>query len=67
MYIIGLNSEQNFYFVSTEDQRSVLETRGIKVLSESYERLTTAAAVVKELNQKDAYLLSQRILKTCRA
>ncbi|MGE5606555.1 MAG: hypothetical protein ACM3YE_12805 [Bacteroidota bacterium] len=67
MYIIGLNSEKHFYFISTEDQRPVLETKGILVLNESYERLTAAAAVVKELNQKDACLLSKRILKTCRA
>ncbi len=67
MYIIGLNSQQHFYFISTEDQRSVLETRGILVLNESYERLTAAAAAVKELNQKDACLWSKRMLKTCRA
>lgn len=67
MYIIGLNSEQHFYFISTEDQRPVLETKGILVLNESYERITAAAAVVKDLNQKENYLLSKRMLKTCQA
>lgn len=67
MYIIGLNSEQHFYFISTEDQRQKLESSGILVLNESYHRLTAAAAALRELNQKEACLLSKRMLKTCRA
>lgn len=67
MYIIGLNSEKHFYFISTEDQRHKLESRGILVLKDSYERLTAAAAAVKELNNKEARLLSDRVFKTCSA
>lgn len=67
MYIIGLNSEKHFYFISTEDQRHRLESRGIRVFNDSYERLTTAAAAVKELNNEEVRLLSARALKTCRA
>lgn len=37
MYIIGLNSEKHFYFISTEDQRHRLESRGIRVFNDSYE------------------------------
>lgn len=67
MYIIGLNSEKHFYFISTEDQRRKLESRGILVLNETYERLTGAAAAVKELNSKEACLLRKRMYNTCRA
>ena len=66
MYIIGLNSKQHFYFISTEDQRQILQSSGIVVLDESYERLTAAAAALRDLNQKEARLLSKRMLKTCR-
>lgn len=67
MYIIGLNSEQHFYFISTEDQRRKLESRGIFVLNQSYDRLTTAATAVKELNNQETQLLSRRVLRTCQA
>ncbi len=67
MYIICLNSEKHFYFISTEDQRHKLEARGILVLNQSYDRLTVAAAAVKELNNQESRLMSQRFLKTCRA
>lgn len=67
MYIIGLNSEKHFYFISTEDQRCKLEARGILVLNQSYDRLTTAAAAVKDLNNQEARLLTKRFLNTCRA
>ncbi len=63
MYIIGLNSEKHFYFISTEDQRRKLESRGILVLNQSYERLTTAAAAVKELNSQETRLLNKRTFK----
>lgn len=64
MYIIGLNSKEHFYFISTEEQRQTLESKGILVLEESYDRLTAASAAVKELNQRDAYLWNKRLLKT---
>lgn len=60
MYIIGLNSQQHFYFISTEDQRSKLEAKGILVLKKTYDRLTAAAAVVRELNNEKRKLLSSR-------
>ncbi|NLW46476.1 MAG: hypothetical protein GXY86_03955 [Firmicutes bacterium] len=60
MYIIGLNSQQHFYFISTEDQRSKLEAKGILVLKNTYERLTAAAAAVRELNNEKRKLLSSR-------
>jgi len=66
MYIIGLNSAQHFYFISTEDQRQKLESSGILVLNESYDRLTAAAAALRELNQKETSLLSKRMLRTYR-
>lgn len=60
MYIIGLNSQQHFYFISTEDQRSKLEAKGILVLKKTYDRLTAAAAVVRELNDEKRRLLISR-------
>ncbi len=60
MYIIALNCEKHFYFISTEDQRRKLESRGILVLKNSYDRLTNAAAAVKELNKQAIKLLSSR-------
>jgi hypothetical protein len=60
MYIIGLNSQQQFYFISTEDQRSKLEAKGILVLKKTYDRLTAAASVVRELNDEKRKLLSSR-------
>ncbi|NLY76230.1 MAG: hypothetical protein GX075_13185 [Firmicutes bacterium] len=67
MYIIALNSEKDFYFVSTQDQRQNLEARGISVLDGSFEKLTAAAVVVKELNNRKPQLLGERVLRACRA
>lgn len=58
MYIISLNSQQHFYFISTEDQRGKLESKGILVLKNTYARLTAAAAAVRELNNEKIKLLS---------
>lgn len=60
MYIIGLNNQQHFYFISTEDQRSKLEAKGILVLKNTYDHLTTAAAAVRELNNEKRKLLISR-------
>lgn len=52
MYIVGLNSKQKFYFISWAEQRQELEEKGILVLNTTYDRITTAANAVKELNNK---------------
>jgi hypothetical protein len=52
MYIVGLNSQQRFYFISKLEQRQELEEKGFMVLNTTYERLTAAANAVRELNSK---------------
>jgi hypothetical protein len=52
MYIVGLNSQQRFYFISKAEQRKELEEKGILVLNTTYDRITAAATAVKELNNK---------------
>lgn len=52
MYIIALNSNQNFYFISRAEQREKLEEKGILVLNATYDRITMAANAVRELNHK---------------
>jgi hypothetical protein len=52
MYIVGLNSKERFYFISRAEQRQQLEEKGILVLSPTYDRITAAANVVRELNNK---------------
>ncbi|HBF38488.1 MAG TPA: hypothetical protein DDW50_14360 [Firmicutes bacterium] len=52
MYIVGLNSQQRFYFISKVEQRQELEEKGILVLNTTYDRITAAANAVKELNSK---------------
>jgi hypothetical protein len=54
MYIVGLNHAKRFYFISKEEQRERLEENGFFILDHSYERITTAANAVKELNEKAA-------------
>ncbi len=52
MYIIGLNSQQRFYFISKLEQREELEEKGFQVLNTTYEKITVAADAVRELNNK---------------
>ncbi len=52
MYIVGLNSQQRFYFISRLEQRKELEEKGFLVLNTTYERITAAASAVRELNSK---------------
>ncbi|HBE78811.1 MAG TPA: hypothetical protein DDW65_13700 [Firmicutes bacterium] len=52
MYIVGLNSKQRFYFISRAEQREKLEEKGILILNATYDRITAAADVVRELNNK---------------
>ncbi len=52
MYIIGLNSQQRFYFISKLEQREELEEKGFQVLNTTYEKITAAADAVRELNSK---------------
>jgi hypothetical protein len=52
MYIVGLNSKQRFYFISRAEQRERLEEKGILILNATYDRITAAADVVRELNNK---------------
>ena len=63
MYIVGLNCTEQFYFISKEEQRAKLEEKGILVLNTSFDRLTAAANLVKELNQKAEK--NQRKLSFC--
>ena len=52
MYIVGLNRQQKFYFISRLEQRQELEEKGFSVLNNTYDRMTAAAEAVKELNSK---------------
>ena len=52
MYIVGLNSQQKFYFISRLEQRKELEEKGFSVLNTTFERITAAASTVRELNNK---------------
>jgi N-dimethylarginine dimethylaminohydrolase len=52
MYIVGLNSQQRFYFISKLEQREELEEKGFQVLNTTYEKITAAADAVRELNNK---------------
>lgn len=54
MYIIGLNRTSSFYFISREEERKKLEAKGIEVLQDSFDRLSSAANYVKELNGKNS-------------
>lgn len=50
MYIIGYNRANQFYFISTEEQRARLEASGVQVLSGGFDRITSAAAALRQLN-----------------
>lgn len=54
MYIIGLNRATSFYFISREEERHNLESKGIMILKGNFDCLSAAANYMKELNDKHA-------------